>query len=99
MRRYKGPKLETLRGLQGMKQIVLGVDGMRLEDLAAIAAQGARVRLAKESEERIIKCRGLVDKWLREGRVIYGVTTGFGALSDVAIAPHDVEVFAAKYPA
>ena len=73
-----------------MKQIVLGVDGMRLEDLAEIAAQGARVRLARESEERIVKCRGLVDKWLREGRIIYGVTTGFGALSDVAIAPHDV---------
>ena len=73
-----------------MKEIVLGVDGMRLEDLAEIAAQGARVRLARESEERIVKCRGLVDKWLREGRIIYGVTTGFGALSDVAIAPHDV---------
>src|SRR5208337_5063658 len=68
-----------------MRQIVLGVDGMSLEDLVAVAAQGAGVRLAKESEERIIKCRALVDKWLREGRIIYGVTTGFGALSDVKI--------------
>jgi len=68
-----------------MKQIVLGVDGMSLEDLAAIAVQGARVRLAKKSEQRIVKSRALVDKWLREGRAIYGVTTGFGALSDVKI--------------
>jgi histidine ammonia-lyase len=68
-----------------MKQIVLGVDGMSLEDLAAIAMQGARVRLAKKSEQRIVKSRALVDKWLREGRVIYGVTTGFGALSNVMI--------------
>ena len=69
----------------GMRQIVLGVDGMSLEDLVAVAAQGAGVRLAKESRERIVKCRALVDKWLREGRIIYGVTTGFGALSDVKI--------------
>ncbi|MGA2401282.1 MAG: histidine ammonia-lyase [Syntrophobacteraceae bacterium] len=69
-----------------MRQIVLGVDGMSLEDLAAIARQGARISLTRESEERIIKCRGLVEKWVQEGRVIYGVTTGFGALSDVTIA-------------
>jgi histidine ammonia-lyase len=31
----------------------------------------------------------LVDKWVREARTIYGVTTGFGALSDVAISPDD----------
>jgi len=68
-----------------MRQIVLGVDGMNLKDLAAIAWEGAKVRLAKESEERIVKSRALIDKWLSEGRIIYGVTTGFGALSDVKI--------------
>ncbi len=68
-----------------MRQIFLGVDGMSLEDLVAIAAQGAQVRLAKKSEQRIIKSRALVDKWLSEGRAVYGVTTGFGALSDVKI--------------
>jgi histidine ammonia-lyase len=72
-----------------MKQIVLGVDGMSLEDLAAIAVGGARVRLSKKSEGRIVKSRALVDKWLREGRVIYGVTTGFGALSGVKICAED----------
>jgi histidine ammonia-lyase len=68
-----------------MKQIVLGVDGMSLEDLETIARHDAKVRLAKESEQRIVKSRALVDRWLSEGRVIYGVTTGFGALSDVKI--------------
>ncbi len=68
-----------------MRQIVLGVDGMKLKDLAAIAWHGAKVRLAKESEKRIVKSRALIDKWIREGKIIYGVTTGFGALSDVKI--------------
>ena len=65
----------------------------------AVAAQGAGVRLAKESRERIVKCRALVDKWLREGRIIYGVTTGFGALSDVKIPAQASGSAAAKYSA
>ncbi len=75
------------RDLRHMREIELGVDGMKVQDLVAIAREGARIRLAKESVELISKSRRLVEKWLREGRVIYGVTTGFGALSDVVIAP------------
>jgi histidine ammonia-lyase len=72
-----------------MKEIVLGIDGMSLEDLVAVAREAARVRLAKESEERIVKARKLIEQWVQKGRTIYGVTTGFGALSDVAISRED----------
>ena len=68
-----------------MKEIELGVDGMTLEDLVAIARDGAGIRLSEEAEERIVKSRSLVERWLQEGRIIYGVTTGFGALSNVII--------------
>ena len=72
-----------------MKEIVLGIDGMTLDDLAAIAREGAQVRLEKESEERIVKARRLVEQWVHQGRTIYGVTTGFGALSDIAISKQE----------
>ncbi len=72
-----------------MKEITLGVDGMSLEDLAAIARRGAAVRLADESGARILRARGLVERWLQEGRIVYGVTTGFGALSDVIVPPQE----------
>ena len=75
-----------------MKRITLGVDGMTLEDLVAIAREAVRVRLAEESEERITRSRELVERWLLEGRVIYGVTTGFGALSDVTIPLEDTRL-------
>lgn len=75
-----------------MNEITLGVDGMTLEDLVAIARESARIRLAAESEERITKSRDLVERWLQEGRVIYGVTTGFGALSDVMIPAEDTRL-------
>jgi len=72
-----------------MKSIPLDTDGMTVEDLAAIARKGAKVRLTKDSEKRIVKSRKLIEQWVREEKTIYGVTTGFGALSDVSISRED----------
>ncbi len=72
-----------------MKEILLGVDGMTLEDLVGISRGGAGVRLSAESEEVIREARKLVDTWVEEERVIYGVTTGFGALSTQNISRTD----------
>jgi histidine ammonia-lyase len=74
-----------------MKEILLGIDGMSLEDLVAIAREGYKVRLTKESKGRIINARKMIEKWVKEERVIYGVTTGFGALSDVTISKEDTQ--------
>ena len=68
-----------------MTEITLGSEGMTLEDLVVIARKEARVRLAEQAVKMILAARKLVDKWVKEGKVVYGVTTGFGALSDVAI--------------
>jgi histidine ammonia-lyase len=72
-----------------MREILVGIDEMSLEDLVAIARKGARVRLARESEEKLISTRKLVEQWVKQGRIIYGVTTGFGALSDVKISEEE----------
>jgi histidine ammonia-lyase len=69
-----------------MSEITLGIDGMSLEDLVDIARKGAKVRLAPESEKRLTSTRRLVEQWVEQGRTVYGVTTGFGALSDVSIS-------------
>ncbi len=71
------------------RTIILGLDGMTLSDLAAIAREGARAALSPAAEERITAARRLVDGWVAEERTIYGVTTGFGALSDVTISKED----------
>jgi len=72
-----------------MKEVMLGVDGMFLEALVSVARGGAGVRLTKEAERRIVEARKLVEKWVAEGKTIYGITTGFGGLSDVAISKED----------
>lgn len=72
-----------------MKTVVLDMENMTLADLVAAAREGAAVRLSADSEERIRAGRALVDRWVADERRIYGVTTGFGALSDVAISKKD----------
>ena len=72
-----------------MEEIVLGVDGMTMEDLVAIARYEATVRLTEESEKRILSTRKLIEHWVQEEKIIYGVTTGFGDLSDVIISKED----------
>ena len=72
-----------------MHTIALGMDGMRLDDLVRIARQGAAVTLRPAARERIRRAWRLITRWVAEERTVYGVTTGFGALSDVAISRAD----------
>jgi histidine ammonia-lyase len=72
-----------------MTEIRLGKEGLTLAELIAVARAGAGVRLAPGADERIRGARRLIERWLQEGRVIYGVTTGFGALSNVTISRED----------
>jgi histidine ammonia-lyase len=72
-----------------MKNVFLDMDGMTIADLTAVAREGAVLRLSPAAESRIAEGRALVEQWVMEERRIYGVTTGFGALSDVAISKKD----------
>jgi len=72
-----------------MQAVFLDMEGLTIEALVAVARQGAQARLSAAAEARIAAGRALVERWVREERRIYGVTTGFGALSDVAISGKD----------
>ena len=72
-----------------MKSLFLGVEGMTLENLIAIARNGAQVQLTKDAEKQVLKSRHLIEQWVQDEKRIYGITTGFGALSDVAISKGD----------
>jgi histidine ammonia-lyase len=70
-----------------MNTLVIGDGPLSVEALTAIARAGTRVELSASARERMKAARSLVETWVRQGRAVYGVTTGFGALCDVAIAP------------
>jgi len=56
-----------------MKTIFLGVEGMTLENLVAIAQDGAQVQLTADAEKQIQKSRSLIESWVQEEKTIYGL--------------------------
>ena len=71
-------------------KILLG-GHLSLEEFVEIARFKAEVDFSAEYCERVKKSRELVEKWVDEEKVMYGVTTGFGALCTQAIGKEDTE--------
>ncbi|WP_459765650.1 histidine ammonia-lyase [Alkaliphilus crotonatoxidans] len=51
-----------------------------------VARKFDRVEIEKEAAERVNLSRRLVEEFVEEESVVYGITTGFGKFSDVAIS-------------
>jgi len=73
------------------EHIILNGNDFILEDLIKIARNRVGIGISNESKSRINKARKLIDRWVKNGERIYGVTTGFGALSDVTISYEDTK--------
>ncbi|HMF55330.1 MAG TPA: histidine ammonia-lyase, partial [Pyrinomonadaceae bacterium] len=71
---------------------MLELDGQRLslEEVAAVVRGVERVALSDAARERVEASRRVIEKIVAEGRVVYGVNTGFGKLSDVHIPPGEL---------
>jgi histidine ammonia-lyase len=61
---------------------------LTLEAIEAVAT-GAPVRIAHAARERVARARDFVDRRFADGEAIYGVTTGFGRLANIAVDPAD----------
>jgi histidine ammonia-lyase len=59
---------------------------LSLEDVQAVAL-GAQVAFEEPARARVRAARDVIDRAVAEGRTIYGVTTGFGALADTPVPP------------
>ena len=57
----------------------------------AIARHGAKLSLGPVLRARVTKSRQLIERFLSENRLVYGVTTGFGDNVGHVIAPSDAE--------
>ena len=50
-----------------------------------------KISLSPASSRKINASRKLVEKWISESEIVYGVTTGFGEFKDVKISQKDTE--------
>ncbi|MCH7562567.1 MAG: aromatic amino acid lyase [Gemmatimonadetes bacterium] len=60
---------------------------LTLEAVESVARDGVEVSLGQPARVAVTESRAFVERMLESGERIYGVTTGFGRLADVVIAP------------
>ncbi len=70
------------------EKLLIDGDTLTLDEAYAIAAERLRVGLEPKARQRMLRTRSVVDDIVERNLVVYGVTTGFGKLSEVAI-PRD----------
>jgi histidine ammonia-lyase len=82
---------ERLNSPVTCRTLTITLDGQSLapDQVVAVARHGERVAIGPEAGSRLRRARELVDRLVREDRVVYGLTTGVGALKNVRIAPED----------
>src|SRR5947209_4950524 len=71
---------------------MLELDGQQLTlgEVACVARSEEHVSLAAAARERMSASRRVVERIVAESRVVYGVNTGFGKLSDVTVPPDEL---------
>ncbi|WP_181444394.1 histidine ammonia-lyase [Bacillus sp. 03113] len=74
--------------IKEIKKVTLG-GPLTIEEFIAVARFGADIEFSDDYCNRVKKSRQLVENWIKEDRVMYGVNTGFGALSKEFISSEE----------
>ena len=69
-----------------MKKIIIDGNSLTLDDLVNVARYNFPVEISKEAVEKVKISRQIVDDIVEAEQISYGITTGFGKFSDVAIS-------------
>jgi histidine ammonia-lyase len=73
--------------------VVSNGSSLTIEDVVKVARDREPVSLAPEARDRIVRCRKLLETKLAAGETMYGVNTGIGELSEVALDDEQVKQF------
>ncbi|HRI32012.1 MAG TPA: aromatic amino acid lyase, partial [Candidatus Kapabacteria bacterium] len=75
-----------------MATLFLDGNSLTIEQLVHAARDYSSVlSLTDASRSAIERARAVVDDWVAEHRVVYGITTGFGEFANIVINPHEIE--------
>jgi histidine ammonia-lyase len=74
-----------------MQKVMLDGNSLSLEQLKSVAQNMTQVALTQEAITKVNKCRDYVEKVIAEGRIVYGLTTGFGKFSNITIPLNKID--------
>lgn len=75
-----------------MNKLVIGSKKINLEDLINVTRNGYLVEISDEAYKRVDRARALVDRYVKDKKVSYGITTGFGKFSDTVISEEETGI-------
>ncbi len=70
-----------------MNPVILDGMSLMIEDVWAVAVEGADAVLSDEARQRVAACHAAVTRLVEAGEIAYGITTGFGAFKKKLIRP------------
>ncbi len=73
-----------------MTVIINGTD-LSIDQVISVARNYEEVALSAEARKQITSSRALIEQILAEKKVVYGVNTGFGLLSNVSISESEID--------
>ena len=74
-----------------MRKLVIGDCPVSIEECINVSNNKCCVEISANARERIINARNYVNQLTEENRIIYGLTTGFGSLSNKFIRKEDTK--------
>ena len=74
-----------------MKGIEITGEHLTIEQVVAVARGEVNVQISFEALNRVAEARAVVEDFVENNRIVYGITTGFGKFSDVYISSEDAE--------
>ena len=74
--------------------MTIKIDGtsLTLEEVVRVAREYKKVELVGEARVKMIQSRELIESILAEKKVVYGVNTGFGKLSNVSVSEDEIDL-------
>lgn len=77
-----------------MKKLIVTGNNLTIPNLYDTVLNFTKIKLefSADARKNIISSRKVVDKWLKKGETIYGITTGFGEFSNVKINEENIEL-------
>lgn len=74
-----------------MKEVIIDGSKLKLSDIVEVARNFKTVKLDEKAKKNINESRAVVDKFVEKEEVVYGITTGFGELSEICIPKDKTE--------
>ena len=71
--------------------MVIDGESLTVEDVVAMSRGGAQVEIPQEVKEKVNRSRQVLEEFVRKRKVVYGVTTGFGALGSVIVPAEHIK--------